>query len=432
MGPGRAKTSHSGHSGGMTHPHSIDDTFRVDGDDPREFLAAVSGAFHDVPERSLLIAGIDYDGSFISAAKLRMDDGPIFHILEAAVNLAFQSVRSGASSVICAVIGDISTTVTGINLPADVEALDEHYPRRLARWLAREIAACELPIPAVAYYFDGEEAGMGLVGPGGVREWERTRIGSLHDSVYAARMVTMGHSFALDAGPRFFVSPKALEDLAGRWAAGAAPSPRALGPSVKESYEQHLPDAFRNVTALIEAGAVMRGWLRDTSGPAAVKKYELLENLVFQAETKPGRDAVHFALIRELYPDFNDLDGALASLFEDPHYFPSSDISPGGSLYFLSRLPAVVLSGLRGKPLDPRIEKGLVNLACNHALLTWWAGRLGEANEAAQEVLMRDPSHEMGQYVSCIIDAGVLPAWLSARVRGGAHLDREEDGRWAA
>ncbi len=419
----------------MTHARIDDTLFRLNGDDPREVLAALSAAFHEVPEHSIVVAGVETAGAVATLARIRWGDEPIFGALTTAASLIRDAAHSsGLPVVLVAVIGRISPSVSPTVEPVpNTDAESDKIPAQLAEWLIDMVRDRCLSTALFAYYFSGQTAGMMPTPSGEHHEWDEYVIGSVHDSIFAAHEVSAGRRFSLVGGERHFVDDDMLGRIEKRWAP-ASGTKETTSTTHGKAGTTHR-DARAAVDALIRAGAGESGWL--TEGSGSVAKCELFESLVLTAESREGRDQVLLEQVRVLEPEVRDLDTALSRLLGAPDVYPGESIRPGGTLYFVARLPAAVLRALRDADIRPDFERGLINLACNYALLAWWSGRCSESGSTVEAILARDPYNEMAGYIARLLGEGILPPWLERQQSvhsriGDEGIGGRSSGAWAA
>lgn len=412
----------------MTYAHSIDNTFHLNGHDPREMLAALSGSFHEVPERSIIVTATDSSGALSALARVRFADEPMFSALRTASALILESAHSGAERIIVAVVGDISETVSPTVAPPSEGVLSPAGARKIAEWLLEMAVGPGEGPSVVAYVFAADTAAIALVDGFPELEWCEHSVGNIHTSVYATEKVANGETYSLTAGPRHFVSAEASEFLQKRWRARSMPSHAQV--PLKEDAAS-LSRGKSLVRALLDAGAGDEGWLASSDADEIATKCELLEELLTFANSRAGRDIIlrHTVdlSVAGIRPEADPME-----LLLNPCIRPEiATVSPGGRTYYLARLPEAILRQCP-KIGDLALAQGLIHLSCNYALMAWWSGRFAQAHSAAKIVLARDPLNEMATYVAQMTEEGIVPPWLE-REQLMARLEMSQGHRnWAA
>lgn len=373
---------------------------------PREILAAVAGAFRQIPERSLVVVGLVEGSRFGVSARIRLPaglvDGGEVSGLDGGARDS-EGVRDIARPTLARLRAETATRVLLI-VVGDAEPRrgggDTSRARLLtfARDAADEARAWGLD-PGHPIVVDGDQIAR-------LPESEFAAIGSLHESEFARRERAAGRPYALDADPALLISASARAMCERRWA------PKAQRAPSRPQHENTEAQAADLVARLLRSGAGQSRWLGGSDERDLVSKCELLESALELTSTREGRDAVFAAIMGEMDGHPRPIAGVLEAVFETGLLRPNGRITPGGDLFFVTRRALALLEALADTPLDPTLGAGLVNYAAIHGLTAWFSGRFGECHAAATAILARDERHEMAQYLAQMVQRGLTPAWL--------------------
>ena len=386
----------------------MDDQFggmRVDGSDPREVLAAITCVYGEVPTRRIVMLGVDPTGEWARGAAVPMEAYDDATAMRAAYEVLASFASAGIAGIILAVAGDIDVSVSPAAWPAFDRGLRWQSPhlRSIAENLSRSPIVISHDMSFHAYVYGAEHCHLADLSAHAPRRWKRTHVGPLIDSVFFAREVSLGRSVPINSSSHV-IDARVREHCAERW----APSHPLVRAPHQGPWEMSLL-----IDKLVHSGLVhWQRWAHPGTGHI-MALCERIEEFLSAAATQGLRDDFFTSLHNYSQARERSLDAIMDDLLHNEHASPASSLLPGQPLFALTRLPVVLLRCMRGIELTPWIEEALCHHSALYALTSWHQARMGHARMTAYDILNRRPGHEMAQYVTRMLDAGIAPPWVS-------------------